>query len=229
MAIPLATLTRLAHLAHSQGRPLVVHAENPEKAREALAAQPDAILGPLLEAGDGRLAAELRARGILYIPALSVVLNCFPPQPLPTWLSSFPASAAVDPETMQAAAQPERVAAWRRAWQRRGADPNKVLAVPGALARAGVALAFGTGSGLPLVFHGLGAQTELYHLGRAGFSAAEILTMSERSRALLRLDADGLRPGARASLNLLAEDPRQNPSALAAPIQSFLDGLPVRP
>jgi hypothetical protein len=53
--------------------------------------------------------------------------------------------------------------------------------------------------------------------------------MSERSRALLRLDADGLRPGARASLNLLAEDPRQNPSALAAPIQSFLDGLPVRP
>lgn len=225
LGVPLPALKRLGELAHSQGLPFIIQAHHADKALEALQAQPDALLGPLFDAGDGRLAEALRRQEVLYIPALSTVLNSFPPQPLGPWLAGFPAAGALDPAVLSAALAPQRLAARTKHWQRQGAEAAKVLAVPGQLHAAGVALAFGSGSGQPLVFHGLGAATELEHLHRAGFQAAQILEMSQQSRHLLGTRGGRLRRGDSADLLLMDGNPWSDPAALAGPASIFLDGV----
>lgn len=230
LGVPLPALQRLGGLARAQGLPFIIHAHHSAKALEALQAKPDALLGPLFDDGDGRLAETLRRQGVLYIPALSVLLNAFPPAPnLKAWLTGFPAAEGLDPAVLTQASEPRRAAAWARHWQRQGADPERALAVPRRLHQAGVALAFGTGSGQPLVFHGLGAATELEHLRRGGFNAAQVLEMSRRSRELLRRPGGRLRRGDPADLSLLDGEPWAGPAALAAPGRVYLGGVPLRP
>lgn len=225
LGVPLPALLRLGALARSQGLPFIIHVQNPAKALEALQAKPDALLGPLFSAGDGSLAEAMRRQGVLYIPALSSVLNSFPPAPMTQWLLGFPAALTLDPDVLAAATDPKRLAARKRHWQRLGADPAQVLAVPQRLHGAGVKLAFGSGSGQPLVFHGLGAATELDHLARAGFNAAQVLEQSQRSRELLGHGGGRLRRGEDADVLLLQGDPWADPRALASPATVFLDGV----
>lgn len=229
LAIPMAALKRLGALAHAQGLPFIIHVQHSAKALEALKAKPDALLGPLFDAGDGRLAQALRQQNVTYIPALSCLLNAFPPKPVHAWLASFPAAASLAPGVLAAATDPQRMAADIKHWERQGADPAQVLAVPATFAAAGVPMAFGSGSGLPLVFHGLGTATEIFHLRRAGLSCAQILQMSQRSRELLGRRPSRLRRGDPADLLLLDGDPWSDPANLAHPVQAYLGGVAALP
>lgn len=230
LALPLPVLQRLRQHAHSQGLPFLIHVQHSAKALEALEAEPDALVGPLFEAGDGALAQAMRRQGVAYLPCLSVLLNAFPEGSARAWLASFSAVQRMERATLAQAVEPARVNALARHWQRQGADPAQALGVPRRLLDAGVRLRFATGSGQPLVFHGLGAQTEIAHLSRGGVSAAEILEMAARSDVR---DLDGraarLDPGGRADLLLLESDPFQDPSALARPQRVFLGGQLVEP
>jgi imidazolonepropionase-like amidohydrolase len=232
LAVPLPALRRLGALARSRGLPFIIHAHHSAKALEALQAQPDALLGPLFDAGDGRLAEALRRQGAHYIPALSTLLNAFPPEQgvsVRAWLSSFPAAATLERAVLSAATEPGRVKAWARHWTRQGADPAQALGVPAALHAQGVKLAFGSGSGQPLVFHGLGAATELAHLQRAGLSTPQILEMSRHSRELLGQRGGRLRRGDPADLLLLDADPWADPARLTDPRKIYLSGVSMRP
>jgi imidazolonepropionase-like amidohydrolase len=232
LGIPLPTLQRLGSLAHGRGLPFIIHVNHSAKALEALSAKPDAIVGPLLEAGDGRLAAALRAQGVLYMPSLSALLNAFPSAPgqsVEAWLGGFPAALSLSAGVLDQATAPDRLAGWVKHWTRMGAVPSQVLGVPRAMLDAGVGLAFGSGSGRPLVFHGLGVATELAHLRRAGLRTDQILEMSARTRSLLGHPGGYLRPGEAADLLLLNGDPWADPSLLAHPDELFLGGVRWRP
>lgn len=232
LGIPLPVLQKLGGLARSRGLPYIIHVNHSAKALEALKAKPDAIVGPLLEAGDGRLAAALKAQGVLYMPSLSAVLNAFPTLPgqsVGAWLGGFPAALSLEAGVLDQATSPDRLASWVKHWTRMGALPAEVLGVPRTLLDAGVGLAFGSGSGRPLVFHGLGVATELAHLRRAGLRTDQILEMAERSRSLLGRPGGRLHAGEPADLVLLSGDPWADPTVLARPDEVFLGGVRWRP
>jgi hypothetical protein len=229
LSIPAPILKRLGELAHSRGLPFIVQANHASKALAALAARPDAILGPLLdlETAPG-LAAALRQTHCAYIPALSTVLNAFPPRPLDAWLKGFPSSADLDPQALLEASAPLEASAWQRHWVRSGAAPGRLTAAARSLADAGVPFAFGTGSGQALVFHGLGAQTEIDHLSHAGLSARTILQSAcVVSRSLIGLPGDRLRPGDPADVLLVRGNPARDAASAARPWRIFLAGIEV--
>ena len=90
-----------------------------------------------------------------------------------------------------------------------------MLAVPAVLAANGATLALATGSGLPLVFHGVGLQAELAWLSRAGLSQAQVLAaVCVNSRALLGQGAGRVAAGQPADLLLLKANPMDDPSAM---------------
>lgn len=231
LSIPLPVLAHLGALAHSRGLPFIIETRQAGKALQALAAKPDALLGPLFRLdGAPGLAQALRRADCAYIPALSSVLNSFPPAPMEAWLRGFPGSKALDLSALAEAADPQNAAMWAAHWSRQGADPAKMLAVVKTFSDAGVRLAFGTGSGLPLVYHGLGAQTEVAQLLRAGLSPRQILLAATLgSHALAGLEGGRLVPGAPADVLLVAGDPRKDPAAAVHPFRIFLDGIEVKP
>ena len=231
LALPLAALVRLGELAHEQGLPFFIHANHEAKALEALAAKPDALVGPLFEVKDvAGLAAAMKKAGTAYVPSLSTVLNAYPERNLPAWFKSFPASEFLSVSLLASAEDPARAKALAKHWSRQGVDPGRLLAVPAALARAGVTLALGSGSGLPMVYHGLGLQTELAHLRSAGLNNAAILTAATlNSHRLAHLEGGRLEEGARADLMLVAGDPLADLSVLLRPHLVFLGGLEFRP
>jgi imidazolonepropionase-like amidohydrolase len=231
LSIPLPVLAHLGALAHSRGLPFIIETHQADKALQALAAKPDALLGPLfnLEGAPG-LAEALRAADCAYIPALSSVLNSFPPAPMDAWLRGFPGAKALDLTALAEAEDPQNAELWAAHWSREGADPAKMLAVVKTFSGAGVRLAFGTGSGLPLVYHGLGAQTEVAQLLRAGLSPQQILLSATlNSHALCGLEGGRLISGGPADVLLVAGDPRADPAAVVHPRRIFLNGIEVKP
>jgi hypothetical protein len=231
LSIPLPVLSLLGALAHARGLPFIIETHHALKALQALPAKPDALLGPLfdLDRAPG-LAAAMRRADCAYIPALSSVLNAFPPEPLGPWLARFPASQSLGVTALAEAEDPQNAALWTAQWVRQGADPTKMLAVVKTLSDAGVSLVFGTGSGLPLVFQGLGAQTEVEELGRAGLSPRQILfAATVSSHALAGLEGGLLRPGEPADVLLVAGDPLKDASVAVHPQRVFLGGIEVNP
>jgi imidazolonepropionase-like amidohydrolase len=224
LSIPLPVLKELGRRAHGLGLPFIIHAQHHAKALAALAARPDALLGPLLDDGDdAALGRAMAAAGCLYLPALGTVLNALPGEPLADWMARFPASAWVDPSVLGGATDPQRAEGWVRHFTRQGVDPARVLAVPGRLAAAGASLGFATGSGQPLVFHGPGAQAELALMQRAGLSPIQILQALAQSRRLLGA-AGHLSVGDDATLLLLKGSPLDDPKALFGPRGLFIRG-----
>lgn len=231
LALPLEALVRLGRLAHEQGLPFYIHANHAAKALEALAAKPDALLGPLFSLDDAPgLADAMKQAGTVYVPALSTVLNAYPERPLLPWLKSFPASEALGATLLAGAADSPRSKAWAKHWARQGVEAAKLLAVPRRLAEAGVPLALGTGSGQPMVHHGLGLQTEMAHLLSGGLSPAQILAAATaQSHRLTRQEGGSLGPGERADLLLVNGDPLKDLSTLMRPRLVVLGGLELRP
>jgi len=231
LSIPLPVLRLLGALAHSRGLPFIIETHHALKALQALPAKPDAILGPLFDLdGAPGLAAAMRRGDCAYIPALSSVLNAFPPEPLGVWLRGFPSSAALAVTALAEAEDPQNAALWTAHWIRQGADPAKILAAVKTLSDGGVRLAFGTGSGLPLVFQGLGAQSEVEELGRAGLDPRRILLAATvNSHALAGLEGGLLRSGAPADVLLVAGDPLKDASVAVQPRRVFLGGIEMKP
>jgi hypothetical protein len=216
LAIPLPALQELGRRAREQGLPFIIQVQHHAKALLALQAKPSALLGPIIDAGDDTaLAKALVAGHCMYLPALGSVLNAIPGQALENWQRSFPASAAVNVETLRQATDPDRAELWVKHWTRQDVEASQVLAVPAVLAAHGATLALATGSGLPLVFHGVGLQTELAWMGRAGLSQSQVLAAAcVNSRALLGQGAGRLAAGQPADLLLLKADPMDDPSAM---------------
>ncbi|HXB96982.1 MAG TPA: hypothetical protein VNZ54_02960 [bacterium] len=216
LAIPLPVLQELGRRAREQGLPFIIQVQHHAKALLALQARPTALLGPLIDAGDDTaLARALVAGRCDYLPALGSVLNAIPGQPLENWQRGFPASTAVDVATLSQATDPDRAEQWVKHWTRQEVDPAQVLAVPAVLAANGATLALATGSGLPLVFHGVGLQAELAWLSRAGLSQAQVLAaVCVNSRALLGQGAGRVAAGQPADLLLLKANPMDDPSAM---------------
>ena len=224
LSIPLPVLVELGRRAHAQGLPFIVQVQHHAKALAALAARPDALLGPLLDEGDdAQLGRALAQAGCLYLPALGTALNALPGEPLAAWMGRFPAAAWVDPAVLAGATDPLRAEGWVRRYTRLGVTPAVVLAVPGRLADAGAQLGFATGSGLPLVFHGLGWQSELAWLARAGLTPLQVLRTLAHSRRLLGA-APALMVGGPADLLLLKHSPLDDPGALTGPRGLFVHG-----
>jgi hypothetical protein len=216
LAIPLPVLQELGRRAREQGVPFVIQVQHHAKAMLALQAKPSALLGPIIDAGDDTaLAKALVAGHCAYLPALGSVLNAIPGQALLKWQLSFPASAALAADTLRQATDPDRAEQWVKHWTRQDVDPAQVLAVPAVLAANGATLALATGSGLPLVFHGVGLQAELAWLSRAGLSQAQVLAAAcINGRALLGQGEGRVAPGQPADLLLLKADPMNDPSAM---------------
>jgi hypothetical protein len=216
LAIPLPVLQELGRRAREQGLPFIIQVQHHAKALLALQAKPSALLGPLIDAGDDTaLARALVAGRCAYLPALGSVLNAIPGQALAKWQLSFPASAAVAVDTLSQATDPDRAEQWVKHWTRQDVDPAQVLAVPAVLASNGATLALATGSGLPLVFHGVGLQAELAWLSRAGLSQAQVLAaVCVNGRVLLGQGSGRVAPGQPADLLLLKADPMNDPSAM---------------
>ncbi|MGH7443127.1 MAG: amidohydrolase family protein, partial [bacterium] len=231
LAIPLPVLEHLGSLAHARGLPFIIQTNNARRAEQALAAKPDALLGPLFGLSEApNLPQELRTANCAYIPALGSVMNAFPPEPMAAWLRDFPEARVLAPAVRAEIEDPDNAAAWAAHWARLGADPSNLLAALHGVADAGVHLAFGTGSGLPLVFHGLGAQMEIAQWLRAGLSPTQVLRAATLgSRALIGLNGGRLEKGEPADLLLIAEDPRTDPQAMASPQRVFLGGVEVLP
>jgi len=229
LAIPLPVLQELGRRARGQGLPFIIQVQHHAKALLALQAKPTALLGPLIDAGDDTaLAKALVAGHCAYLPALGSVLNAIPGQPLESWQRSFPASTAVAVETLRQATDPDRAEIWVKHWTRQDVDAAQVLAVPAALAAHGATLALATGSGLPLVFHGVGLQAELAWLSRAGLSQAQVLTAAcVNSRVLLGQGSGRVAPGQPADLLLLKADPLNDPSAMEQVQALYVAGAEV--
>ena len=91
-------------------------------------------------------------------------------------------------------------------------------------------LALGTGSGQPMVFHGLGLQTELAHLLSAGLSPAAILRAATlNSHALAHLEGGSLKVGERADKSLVNGDPLLDLGVLLRPKLVVLGGVELQP
>ncbi len=231
LAIPLPVLKTLGALARSRGLPFIVGTGSAGRALAALAAHPDALLGPLTDAdGDTTLARAMLTSGCAYIPAVGSVLDAFPPGPQRAWLRSLPASAALPPAVLGEITDPANRAEWAAHWTRMGVDPGRIAAGLRFLADAGVRLVFGTGSGLPLVFQGWGAEAEISQWTRCGLSPSSILVAATvASHRFLGLEGGRIAPGEPADLLLLAEDPFRDPAAAARPRAVFLDGVQAVP
>lgn len=226
LSIPLPVLIELGRRAHARGLPFIVHAQHLAKALAALAAGPNALLGPILDgnaAGDAQLGRALAAAHCVYLPALGSVLNALPGEPLAAWLGRFPTAAWVDPAAYASATDPERARTWVHRYAFQDVDPAQVLAVPGRLVAAGATLGMGTASGLPLVFHGLGWQAELTWLQRAGLTPRQILAAIATSRHLLGAPP-ALVVGGEADFLLLKQSPLEDASALLGPRGLFIQG-----
>jgi hypothetical protein len=229
LAIPLPVLIHLGSLAHSQGVPFIIHAQHASKALEALAAKPDAILGPLLD-DDGvpALAVAMRHQGCRYLPALGTVLNAWPQAPsLERWreLGNFESQG----DTLMARADNDDMsAAWIKHLSRQGLDRKTILRVLLDIYLAKVPLALGTGSGLPMVFHGPGRQSEFELWQEAGVPVNEALRAATlNSHRLLGIEGGGLWPGARADMVLVQGDPLRDPTSLRKILATYIGGQAV--
>jgi hypothetical protein len=210
---------------------VIVATHDARKAQLALSARPDAILGPLFDLAEApQLGKDLHEAHCAYIPALGSVLNAFPPQDLAAWIRSFPASAGMGPDLLTRAAETSAAAAWAGTWSRQNIEPTAVLKALKGLADAGVAIAFGTASGLPLVFHGSGAQMEVALMAQAGLSPRQIVASATvASRELMGCAAARIEPGGPADLVLVAGDPGRDAGLMVRPRLLFLNGVEVIP
>jgi imidazolonepropionase-like amidohydrolase len=229
LSIPLPVLTRLGALAHERGLPFIIQAHHAAKALAALPARPDALMGPFFDLDEAPgLAAAMLGANCAYIPALSSVLNAFPPEPLGAWLRRFPAAKELDPSVLDQAEDPQNSDLWIKHWTRQGVVPSKIRDVLKSLGDAGVRLDFGTASGMALVFHGLGAQTEMAQWRWAGLSPRQILLAATvNSHALAGLPGGRLRRGDPADLLLMDGNPGEDPDLAVHPKRVFLGGLEV--
>ncbi len=162
--------------ARERGLPFIIQVQHHAKALLPCRPGPAPLLGPLIDAGDDTaLARALVAGRCAYLPALGSVLNAIPGRPLQDWQRGFPASAAVNAETLRPGHGPGAGRDLGEALDPpgRGRGPGPGRARGAGVERATLALA--TGSGLPLVFHGVGLQAELAWLSRAGLSPAQVL------------------------------------------------------
>ncbi len=123
LAIPLPVLKRLGELAHAQGVPFIIHAQHPAKALQALAAKPDAILGPMLtDEGVPELAKAMASARISYLPALGSVLNGWPGEALmPRWLQ-YGAEDSQGTTLLARASDPALNAVWTKHLSRQNLD-----------------------------------------------------------------------------------------------------------
>ena len=229
LAIPLPVLERLGQLAHAQGTPFIIHAQHAAKALHALQAMPDAILGPLLDdQGVPELALAMKRQHCAYLPALGSVLNGWPGRPLQDEWARQGAPDAQGATLLAHASDPALTAAWLRHFQRQDLQRPALLNALLDIYLAKVPLALGTGSGLPLVFHGTGhiAEFELWH--EAGIPVAEALRAATlNSHKLLGLEGGRLNVGARADLWLVSGDPLRDPSSLMKPLSVYAGGQAV--
>ncbi len=215
LAIPLPVLQRLGELAHAQGVPFIIQVQHPAKALAALAAQPDAFLGPLVSDEDvPALALAMKRQGCAYLPALGTVLNGWP-------------GKEIDPGSGDPG-DPVLKATWEKHLNRQGLDRNAMLKALSELYQAGVPLALGTGSGLPLVRQGSGRFVEMGYWLEAGVPVAEFLRAATLTgHRLLGLEGGLLRPGNRADLMLVEGDPLRDPSRLREVRSVYVGGVAV--
>jgi imidazolonepropionase-like amidohydrolase len=172
----------------------------------------------------------MRRAGCAYSPALGSVLNAYAPAPLGAWLRSFPAAQALGATVLAQADEPQAAGLWLMHWTRQGIDPATVRLAAKGMADAGVRIVFGTGSGLPLVFHGLGAQAEVALLLQAGLSPRQILESATlNSHALAGLEGGSLRKGDPADVLLVSGDPVRDASVATHPVRVFLGGVETAP
>jgi imidazolonepropionase-like amidohydrolase len=229
LAIPLPVLQRLGELAHAQGVPFIIHAQHASKALQALAARPDAILGPLLsDEGCVELALAMKRARCSYLPALGTLLNGWPGVDLQARWQQLGAPDSQGATLLARASDPVLNATWTRHLLRQNLDRQALLRAVLVLYLKGVPLALGTGSGLPLVFHGTGRASEFDLWREAGVPVAEILRSATlNSHRLAGLEGGSLRPGERADLVLVAGDPLRDPSTLDHVRQVFIGGQGV--
>lgn len=229
LAIPLPVLQRLGELAHSQGVPFIIHAQHANKAFEALAAKPDAILGPLLsDEGVPPLAAAMKRQGCAYLPALGTLLNGWPTRPSTDQWRALGAFDAQGSTLLAAIEEPTLAEIWIKHIDREGLDRPAVLRALMAMQIGKVHLALGTGSGLPLVFHGTGREMEFELWHEAGIPPADALQAATwNSHRLLSLEGGRLVPGARADMILVAGDPLKEPMSLRSLRAVYVGGQAV--
>lgn len=229
VAIPLPVLKRLGELAHAQGTPFIIHAQHPAKAMHALAAKPDAILGPLLnDEGAAELALAMKHAGCAYLPALGTVLNGWPERPMgPEWARQ--GAVDVQGSTLLArTSDPALTATWLRRLNRQELQRPALLRALLAIYLAKVPLALGTGSGLPLVFHGSGRVAEMELWREAGVpTTAALRAATLNSHQLLGLEGGRLAPGERADVVLINGDPLRDPATLVRPLAVYVGGEAV--
>ena len=226
LAIPLPVLKRLGELAHAQGVPFIIHVLHPAKALQALEAQPDALMGPMLsDEGVPELAMAMRRQRCAYLPALGTVLDGWPGQPLDQRWKDWGAPDSQGATLLARASDPALNATWLKHLSRQNLDRQAMLRALLDIYVAKVPLALGTGSGLPLVFHGPGREAEFELWEEAGIPVGEALKAATlTSHRLAHLEGGRLKPGQRADLVLVPGDPLRTPLSLRTVRATYVGG-----
>lgn len=219
--------------AHARGLRVAAHIHDLADARSIVAAGADILAHGIRDRlVPSDFAAELKRRGVWYIPTLQLDEATVAWADRAPWTRTPFARVALSPALAAQVDDP----AWRA---KTLADPKTAAARTSlavnlrnlkTLHDAGVRIGFGTDSGAnPLRVPGIAEHRELALMVQAGLTPAQALTIATgRAAALMALaDRGTIAPGARADLVLVDGDPSQDITAAQRIVAVWRHGVRV--
>ena len=221
----------IAERAHAEGLRLFAHVFSLAEARTAVTAGADALVhGVFLDEVDDELAAEMRERGVAYVPTLAVVVGAGEAARGPTPYDHPSVAAVLHPAVATAVSQPGTTG-WP-GFGELGGQEQRFLGNLKRLADAGVLIGTGTDAGNRLTPHGPSLLVELELFVRAGLTPARALRAATLDSArILGVEADfgTLEPGKVADVVVVRGDPTADIAAMWDVEDVFKAGRRVDP
>lgn len=209
-ALDEALLRELGKAARHRGLKLIIHAQDPTRAMQALQARPAAILGPLATAPlPHEFIQAMLDSGCVYLPGLSTLLNPAKNGDMLSFLRSLEEASTLGPRLVASLDNDPKAADYARQLRISGLNAAQALDNARALWAAGVPFGLASLSGMPGVPHGVGARSEISHWLEAGVPLAEAMRLATSASAALGSPAPRGRvaPGHIADLILVKGDP----------------------
>jgi imidazolonepropionase-like amidohydrolase len=209
--------TAIIQEAHQQGLRVASHVFYLEDARKLVGVGVDVIAHSIRDSEiDDALLSQMRKRGVVYIPTLSLDEFAFAYKDAPDWLNDPFFRAALEPGVFEMITSPDYKEKVRN-------NPNTAkemsalqIAVKNVkkVHDAGIRVALGTDSGAQLVrVQGFSEHNELELMVKAGLTPMQAITAATKNAAQVLKESDRygtLEPGKKASFIVLDKDPSKN-------------------
>lgn len=220
--LSLACLRTIIEQAHKKQLPVVVHTYSMKDVSEAVAAGADGVehgVFDILLNRDSPLIQEMKARGVFYVPTLSVLEAFYGFLDHPEATNSRLIQQSTSPLIRSGFSRnqflmvhPARFAAWFREHMHIAQSNLRLLS------QAGIRIALGTDAGNPMVFHGPGVHRELELMVEAGLAPMDAIVSATKTASELlgvgRLQGT-VEPGKLADLLIINGDPLKDISQTA--------------